>query len=114
LGEAQLNTVGYVVSRYGRLSGRDLKHLTHAEQPWQTAQRLRRPGGRVTIRPEWIRDYFTADASASTDDEMPLDSEIVAEWLAGASQRRAVPQRLDNRDDLIARRGAILARRARA
>src|SRR3954454_3562950 len=29
LGEAELNTVGYVLSRYGRLSGRDLEVLSH-------------------------------------------------------------------------------------
>jgi len=37
LNEAQLNTVGYVVSRYGALSGRDLENLTHHESPWQLA-----------------------------------------------------------------------------
>ena len=37
LGEAELNTVGYVVSRYGALSGTDLRHLTHSERPWQDA-----------------------------------------------------------------------------
>ena len=114
LDEAQLNTIGYVVSRYGRLSGKDLQHLTHAEQPWQTAHQLRRPGGRVTMRIEWIREYFATDGSAFTDDEMPLDSEIVAEWLAEAPQRRSGSQRPDDRNDLNARREAILARRSRA
>src|SRR5437773_7443863 len=35
LSEAQLNTVGYVVSRYGALTGRELEILTHGETPWQ-------------------------------------------------------------------------------
>ena len=34
LDEAVLNTVGYVVSRYGALTGRDLERLTHSEDPW--------------------------------------------------------------------------------
>src|SRR3954464_15797303 len=44
VGEAELNTVGYVLSRYGRLSGRDLEILSHAEDPWQRAGRSRRAG----------------------------------------------------------------------
>src|SRR5918998_5536593 len=37
LTEAELNTIGYVVSRYGGLSGNDLERLTHSEDPWLTA-----------------------------------------------------------------------------
>src|SRR3712207_5760448 len=44
LGEAELNTVGYLLSRYGRLSGRDLEVLSHGEDPWRRADRHRRPG----------------------------------------------------------------------
>src|SRR3954465_4039765 len=41
--EAQLNTIGYVVSRYGALTGLDLENLTHSETPWQRADSNRRP-----------------------------------------------------------------------
>lgn len=34
LNEEALGTVGYVVARYGGLSGKDLIHLTHGEDPW--------------------------------------------------------------------------------
>jgi uncharacterized phage-associated protein len=34
LNEEALGTVGYVVARYGGLSGKDLIHLTHGEAPW--------------------------------------------------------------------------------
>jgi hypothetical protein len=72
LGEAELNTVGYVVSRYGALTGKDLENLTHSETPWRTANRLRQPGWRVTIRPEWIRDYFRTDGNpAAGEEEVP-------------------------------------------
>ena len=49
LDEAELNTVGYVVSRYGGLTGRDLERLTHGERPWQRADGGRPPGGSVRI-----------------------------------------------------------------
>jgi uncharacterized phage-associated protein len=48
----------YVVSRYGKLSGIDLMHLSHAEDPWLLANRNRPAGGSVRIRNEWTRDYF--------------------------------------------------------
>ena len=41
LAEAALNTLGYVVSRYGALTARDLEHLTHSEAPWQCPGRKR-------------------------------------------------------------------------
>jgi len=44
MNEAQLNTVGYVLSRYGSLTGQDLEHLTLGEEPWQLADSGRRPG----------------------------------------------------------------------
>jgi uncharacterized phage-associated protein len=43
LTEAELNTVGYVVNRYGALSGRDLEILTHHEDPWLRADLGREP-----------------------------------------------------------------------
>src|SRR5262249_62216577 len=58
LDEAQLNTVGYVISRYGALTGQDLENLTHSETPWQLADRLRRPGESARIEAEWITQHF--------------------------------------------------------
>lgn len=111
LGEAELNTIGYVVSRYGALTGKDLEHLTHSETPWQTANRIRQPGGRVTIRPEWIRDYFLTDGNPSAgEEEVPLDSEAVAQWLVGAHEPPAQPGLPDDREELLAMRAEILAR----
>jgi uncharacterized phage-associated protein len=115
LGEAELNTIGYVVSRYGALTGRDLEHLTHSETPWQTANRTRHPGGRVTIRPEWIRDYFRTDGNpAAGEEEIPLDSESVAQWLGGAHEPSAEPERPDDRAALLTMRAEISARLASA
>ena len=100
LDEAELNTVGYVLSRYGRLSGRDLEILSHAEDPWQRADHSRRPGGSVRIEPEWMRSFF---AAADDDDEIPLDSEVVSEWLAGARERSERPPAQDDPQRLRAR-----------
>jgi uncharacterized phage-associated protein len=85
LNEAQLNTVGYVVSRYGALSGRDLENLTHHESPWQLADLNRTPGTSTKIRLDWIRDHFTAtDSDDANDDGIPLDSATVTAWLKDA------------------------------
>jgi uncharacterized phage-associated protein len=113
LTEAQLNTIGYVVSRYGALTGKDLENLSHSESPWQTANRVRQPSGSVTIKNEWIRDYFRTDGNpAAGEDEMPLDSEAVAKWLADAQEPPAKPERPDDWEQLVAIREGILAKMA--
>src|SRR4051794_26274717 len=60
LDKAALNTVGHVLSRYGKLTGRDLELLTHAEDPWNRADATRPPKGSVRIEREWLTDYFGA------------------------------------------------------
>lgn len=100
LGEAELNTVGYVLSRYGRLSGRDLEVLSHAEEPWQRADHSRRPGASARIEPEWMRAYF---AATDDDDGIPLDSDVVSAWLAGAHERSGSPPAHDDPQRLRAR-----------
>lgn len=67
LGEAELNTVGYVVSRYGALSGLDLIHLTHSEDPWRRADRDRVPGTSEPIELSWIQSYFVASRLAKDE-----------------------------------------------
>jgi len=115
LGEAELNTVGYVISRYGTLTGKDLEHLSHSETPWQTADRLRQPGGSVTIKSEWIREYFRTDGNPSAgEDEIPLDSGAVSEWLKGLDEEPASADESDETDKLMSMRAAILARRVGA
>jgi uncharacterized phage-associated protein len=100
LSESQLNTVGYVVSRYGGLSGRDLEVLTHGESPWQRADEHRSPGTSSRIEPSWMLEHFRG-ATAPDEDEVQLDSAEVTAWLAQARPR----------DDLAPdSRAAILAR----
>lgn len=109
LNEAQLNTIGYVISRYGALTGLDLENLTHSEMPWQMANGGRRAGESTRIRVEWIREYFRADGAADGDeDEVLLDSDAVSRWLRDADKRRPTSPRPDSIEELQAR----LTRRA--
>jgi uncharacterized phage-associated protein len=82
LDEGQLNTIGYVLSRYGALSGADLEHLTHSEAPWREADRDRRPHESARISVESLRAYFQA-ADEDEGDEVtpPPDSQSVRAWL---------------------------------
>lgn len=106
LGEAELNTIGYVISRYGKLTGTDLEHLTHGETPWQLADSNRAPKGSAAIRQEWIRDYFrTAGAPGDGEEDPVLDSEQVRLWLADALARPR-PARPDDIESLKARAAA--------
>jgi uncharacterized phage-associated protein len=103
LTEAQLNTIGYVVSRYGALTGKDLENLTHSEPPWRTADSLRPAGQSVRIEQDWMRAYFATDGSAAADQEIPLDAAVVAEWLRDAEARRQGPARPDTREEILRR-----------
>jgi uncharacterized phage-associated protein len=102
LSESQLNTVGYVVSRYGRLTGRDLEVLTHSESPWQRANERRLPKASSRIELSWMRDHFRVTA-APDEDEMQLDSAEVRTWLEGAQARRGADLHPDSRADIAAR-----------
>lgn len=103
LGEAELNTVGYVLSRYGNLTGNDLERLAHNETPWQIADSNRAPRGSVTIRHEWIRDYFrSAGAPGDEEDEPVLDTAVVRAWLV-ETLKHPTPTRVDDLDALRAR-----------
>jgi uncharacterized phage-associated protein len=105
LDEGQLNTVAYVVSRYGGLTGSDLERLTHAEQPWMTADASREPQGSVRIELDVIREFFVS--AGGPDPELPWPSaEDVMKLVQGAEQRRSAPAR---RDDLALLRAKRLA-----
>ncbi len=105
LDNAALNTIGYVVSRYGALTGRDLEVMTHGERPWQLANAVRRPGGSAPIRPEWMLEYFRTDGAPDdgVDDGPPLDSAALSAWLqAGRAADDGADLPPDNIDDIRA------------
>lgn len=102
LDEGHLNTVGYVMSRYGRLTGRDLMHLTHAEAPWIDAERERQRKGSKSepITPAALINYFRNEA----DDDTPrVHPEDLDDFLSGASERLEQPATRDSRQDILAR-----------
>lgn len=103
LGEAELNTIGYVLSRYGGNTGNDLENLTHSEAPWQIANTHRRPRTSARIELEWIRDYFRTVGAAGGDDEVMLDSAAITDLLKGAERRLAEPATRDDMAELRAR-----------
>lgn len=102
LDEAELNTIGYVLSRYGRLSARDLEHMTHGESPWQRADVDRAPSGSAQIKTEWLLEYFLADRELDEDGSLP-DQEVIERFLQGAVERRSQPARVDTAEALRAR-----------
>jgi uncharacterized phage-associated protein len=102
LDEAQLNTIGYVVSRYGRLTGRELEILTHGEMPWRRANEHRGPQGSVRIEEEWIEEQFRAAEVADREDETPFGSDALADVLDGMSDRARRPGRIDALDEIRA------------
>lgn len=106
--EAALNTVGYVLSRYGALSGRDLIHLTHNESPWQLADSVRTPGTSVRIEHSWMREYFST--SSVEEDDVVLDGSAVREWLRDAEARAETPATRDDPDQLAARAATMRLR----
>jgi len=86
LANEELNTVGYVLSRYGNLTGRDLENLSHAEDPWRDADQHRRPGGAVCIEHDALIEFFRAD-----HDEGPLGPEAIAELRRKSAEQPPLP-----------------------
>jgi uncharacterized phage-associated protein len=105
LTEGQLNTIGYVLSRYGSLTGMDLERLTHHEPPWQEADRRRHPGESARIEPAWMRDFFRSAGACDDGDEADarLDADAVHAWLREAEKRRVKPREPDDLSRLRAR-----------
>lgn len=106
LDPGQLNTIGYVVSRYGRLTGHDLELLSHAEDPWRTADSHRTSGGTVRIDTSVIASFFRTAGGPEPDLPWPSDEQI-AQLTEGAEQRRALPATTDDLDELHRRRAAL-------
>lgn len=59
--EAGLSTIGYVVSRYGALSGADLIRLTHTEAPWRDASNDPYGGMNPEISHDQLIRFFRED-----------------------------------------------------
>lgn len=92
--EAQLNTVGYVLSRYGRMSGADLERLTHSEDPWRRADDHRITGTSARIEQSWLRDFFASQPA--DDDEPVLEGLELEAWLQETAAKTPTFGRLDD------------------
>lgn len=66
LDDRALSVVGYVVSRYGGLTGRQLIHLTHAEDPWLEVSRSERWDQRISH--ESLAAFFSSEDDARRAD----------------------------------------------
>ncbi len=103
LDEAHLNTVGYVLSRYGALTGTDLEHLTHSERPYLEADAGRRPGTSARIKLETIAAYFGDEDLDDTEPSLAPESAVVDAWLRDAWDRRQEHVQEDSLQSLRAR-----------
>ncbi len=105
LDNGRLNTIGYVLSRYGHNTGHDLETLTHNEGPWREAYH-RATGGRDrhTIGIDAMRTFFLdVHATDNDEDEIQFDPADIARFLVGAGKREMLPSKPDTRESLLAR-----------
>lgn len=110
LDEAALNTIAYVVSRYGGLTGSDLIRLSHTEQPWLDANAGRPSGTSVRITTSAIREQFLHRVDED-ESEPELDAALLKAFLARAdpAQAEAPVTHPDTDEALVARLAALSA-----
>jgi uncharacterized phage-associated protein len=96
LHEAALNTVAFVVSRYGSLAGRELEILSHGQDPWTDADRTRREGGSDVIPQASLARYFAESLRDDVDlAPWPAD-DVIAAWLAELPKEAPAVRDLDD------------------
>lgn len=98
LGEAELNTIGYTLSRYGNLTGSDLEVLSHNQDPWLLADQRRRQGRGALIDPDVMTGYFR---EAGREEGGGLCGDTVSVFLAKTATVPAGPGRPLTREELI-------------
>lgn len=103
--DRDLNTVGFVVSRYGNLPLRDLATLIRVQSPYQLAEVGRQPGQAATVDVEVMHRHFTAARLAERREAgvTPEVDAAVTAFLAGAEERANEPLRPDDLSTLRAR-----------
>lgn len=80
LSEAESSTVDAVFESYGRLSGSQLRALTHKERPWRVAREGLAPGDYSDreIDPEVMLDYYSGladDEGTVLVDDLPREAD---------------------------------------
>jgi uncharacterized phage-associated protein len=84
LTEAELNSIGYTISQFGRLSGVQLERLSHTERPWIDGWASAQAGGGDKIPNEAIAAFFRAQRDredAEEEAETGVPREVVRAWL---------------------------------
>ncbi|HEU5108044.1 MAG TPA: hypothetical protein VFT95_05755 [Micromonosporaceae bacterium] len=101
-GEAELNTVGFVVSRYGNLPARDLLVLIRHQSPYELAEAGRQAGHGAVIDVEVMRRHFAAAETAERREAgiTPEVEAAVSAMVAGAHERLKDAVHEDTPDDL--------------
>ncbi|HEX3932652.1 MAG TPA: type II toxin-antitoxin system antitoxin SocA domain-containing protein [Nocardioides sp.] len=108
LDEAALNTIGYVVSRYGGLTGGDLIRLSHSEPPWIEANSRRPAGQSARIEQDSIRTYFARVEDEDDETGPRLDAQLLKEFLSGAEEVACGSDTVDSLDEIAARHAALI------
>jgi uncharacterized phage-associated protein len=96
LDEAALNTVAFVISRYGALPGRDLEILSHHQDPWTDADQARSQGGSDIISESALAHFFSSSPRDEENDPPWPDEEVIAECLRGTPQEPPVVHAYDD------------------
>ncbi|MFN2495667.1 MAG: Panacea domain-containing protein [Pseudonocardiaceae bacterium] len=109
LGSRELNTVGYVLSRYGNLTGKDLEILSHGEDPWREADQHRRPGSAARIAHDALVTWFRAD-----HDERSPGPAVLAQLRRAIAEAPPVPHSPDCADRVRVMRDEFMAAAAAA
>lgn len=80
---SETGTVAAIVKSYGKLSGRQLSHLTHNERPWQEARTGLSAGARSNARidVEVMAEYYSGIAEDTSAEAI----EDLADTLPGGS-----------------------------
>ena len=81
LGNDERETIDAVINAYGHLSGQQLSHLTHSEDPWCDARGDLSPTVRSTneITPAAMAEFYAALDAA--EEAQPIDQ---IEWIRNA------------------------------
>lgn len=111
LSNAHLNTVDYVISRYGNLSAADVRTLVRGTDPWQLATRRTED---LRIELAWMQDAFRRAASRVEEGELVLSREQIRDLATRAAAQSVGPGKTTTREDLLARVAAARERSASA
>ena len=88
--------IGYVVSRYGALTGRDLEILSHGEPPWALAWARGQAAAERSPKLSYVDMTALFRSAEGDDDPIAFAPHSTAELLRGAFERVASPARPDD------------------